>query len=196
MPRLVTFGCSHVYGLELDDCLTVNDPPSKLGFSTTLSNMLGREELNRSDTGASSKQITATVLETEFRKTDIVVINWSIPSRRGVWNGRYWEQLASWQEEEVWQRFFAKYQNDYDECLDFFMNDNLANYFLKNRVSQTINSLHTYNKLIIKNPPSWNNVNIDIVFKKFGYYKALKDGHPNKRTHDIFAKRLFKLINE
>jgi hypothetical protein len=197
MSRLVTFGCSHAYGLELDDCLTIDHPPSKLGFSTNLAKMLNREELNRSDTGAGCRQIAATVLDTEFRSTDIVVINWSNISRRGIWNGVHWEQLASWNTERSWKKYYAKYHYTSDDLLDFFMNVNLANLFLASRVEKVVNSVQRDSCNATTYPVSWNSVNFDIVFHSTEfYYKELKGGHPDQKTHGLFAERLFKLINE
>jgi len=195
MPRLITFGCSHTYGLELPDCLTVNDPPSKMGFPNIVGKFLNLKVVNRSDTGASQKQIAATILETKFNKDDIVIINWSNPSRRGMWNGVHWEQFASWTEDKTWKKFYAKYHRKDDDILDSLMNINLANYFLQGKCKKVINSLHEYRKEIIEPTCEWNNVSIDLVFKNnIFYYQALKEGHPDLKSHKVFAERLLKLL--
>jgi hypothetical protein len=195
MSRVVAFGCSHTYGLELPDCLTVDAPPSKMGYPNILGKKLDLEVLNKADTGASQKQIAATILETDFKKNDIVIINWSNPKRRGIWNGSHWEQLASWTEDKTWQKFYAKYQRNTDDTLDSLMNINLANMFLIGKCKKVINSIHIYSEEIINSTFDWNTVNIDLVFKdnKF-YYKELKHGHPDLKSHEVFAERLLKLL--
>jgi hypothetical protein len=195
MPKLIAFGCSHAYGLELPDCLTPDSPPSKMGFPDIVGNALGLTVLNRADTGASQKQIAATILETEFNKNDIVIINWSNPTRRGVWNGANWEQLASWTEDKTWQKFYAKYQRNADDTLDSLMNINLANMFLKNKCKKVINSIHKYSKEIVESRCYWNTVKIDLVFADENfYYKELKYSHPDLKSHEVFAERLLKLL--
>ena len=195
MSRIVAFGCSHTYGLELPDCLTVNDPPSKMGFPNILGKKLNLEVLNRADTGASQKQIAATILQTEFYKDDIIVINWSNPIRRGIWNGLHWEQLGPWNKDTTWKRFNAKYHYDVDDVLDTLMNINLANLYLKGKCKKIINSMQYYYSEIINSKINWNTVKIDLVFSdKDYYYNTLKDGHADLKSHEVFAERLFKLI--
>jgi hypothetical protein len=195
MSRVVTFGCSHTYGLELPDCLTVDDPPSKMGFSNIVGNALNLEVINRADTGASQKQIAATVLETEFDIGDIVIINWSSPLRRGIWNGSHWEQLASWTEDRIWKRYYAKYHRIEDDTLDSLMNINLANLFLKNKCKKVINAMHRHSNEIVNSTHSWNSVSIDLIFADDNfYYKQLKYGHPDLKSHKVFAERLLNLL--
>lgn len=197
MSRLITFGCSHVYGLGLPDCPTVNHPPSKLGFSNILGRKLGLEVINRADTGSSQKQIAATILQTEFNFDDVVIINWSNPNRRGIWNGLHWEQLAAWNEEKCWTQYFEKYHRTEDDLLDSLMNINLANYYLDKKCKQVINSSHSANYDYFNSNASWNKVNFVITFQPIGnsvYYENLKCGHPDLKSHKVFAKRLLELL--
>lgn len=190
MPRLVAFGCSHTYGLGLPDCPTINNSPSKLSFPSVLGKMLDLEVLNKADTGASQKQISATILDTEIFKDDIVIINWSNPSRRGIWNGTHWEQLASWTEDKTWKKFYAKYHREADDVLDSIMNIKLANYYLNERCNSVINSLHLLHSEII------SKTKIDIIFRDDNvYFKELKCGHPDQKSHEVFAGRLLELLN-
>lgn len=195
MSRIVAFGCSHTYGLELPDCLTINDPPSKMSFSSIIGKRLGFEVLNRSDTGASQRQISATVLDTEFYNDDIVIIHWTCPSRRGIWNGIHWDQLAGWNKDKIWQRYYAKYHYNEDDKLESLMNINLANLFLKEKCKKVINTIHDYNNDIINPKLPWNSVKMQLVFndKKF-YYKTHKGGHPDSKSHEVFAERLMNII--
>ena len=195
MSKIVAFGCSFTYGLELPDCPTIYDPPSKMGFSNIVGKNLNLEVINRADTGASQKQIAATILETDFEKDDIVLINWSTSSRRGIWNGMHWEQLANWTDDKTWKKFYAKYHREEDDVLDSLMNINLANMFLKEKCKTVINSIHEYKKEIVESSVTWNTVKIDLVFNDSNYYyDVLKHGHPNLKSHEVFAERLLNLL--
>ena len=195
MSRLIAFGCSHTYGLELPDCPTIHDPPSKMGFPNIVGKKLNLEVINRADTGASQKQIAATILETEFKNDDVVIINWSNPNRRGIWNGVHWEQLANWNTDKTWKKFYAKYHREEDDILDSLMNINLANFFLKEKCKKIINSIHEYKKEIVESSVTWNNIKIDLVFEDINYYyDVLEHGHPNLKSHEVFAERLLNLL--
>lgn len=198
MNRLLIFGCSHAYGLGLPDCTTIHTGPSHLGFGNILGKKLNKSVVNNADTGASQKQIAATILETELYTDDIVIINWSNPNRRGIWNGVHWEQLASWNEDKIWQRFFTKYHYQCDDVIDSLMNINLANFYLRGKVKTVINSIHSFNNDICNNTKKWNTVSFDITFKpvdKSIYYNELPCGHPDLKSHHVFAERLLGLFN-
>jgi hypothetical protein len=195
MSRIVSFGCSVAYGLELPDCLTINDPPSKMGYTDIIGKQLNLKVLNKADTGSSQRQIATTILNTNFDKNDLVIINWANPIRRGVWNGIHWEQLASWTEDKEWKRYHAKYHRTEDDVLDSLMNINLANMFLKDKCKRVINSIHKYSAEIINSNYKWNTVNIDLVFVDKNYhYRTLKGGHPDLESHNVFAERVLSLI--
>lgn len=195
MSRIVAFGCSHTYGLELPDCPTVWDPPSSMAFPNIVANKLNLDVLNRADTGASQRQIAATILETDIDKNDIVVINWTNPIRRGIWNGLHWNQLASWTEDRIWKKYHAKYHCETDDILDSLMNINLANMFLKSKCKRVINTIHNYNKDIVDSTHKWNDVKIEMIFSDNNfYYNNLSGGHPDLKSHEVFAERLLEII--
>jgi len=197
MSRLVVFGCSHAYGLGLPDC-TLDTGPSKLGFANVLGKKLNIPVVNKADTGRSQKEIAVSILETPVYDTDLIVINWSNPMRRSIWNGIHWEQLASWNNDKTWQKFFAKYHRHEDDILDTLMHVNLANYYLNGKVKKVINSIHVFSDDICNNTKNWNNVKFDIAFNTKTndfYYNELPCGHPDLKSHDVFAERLFGLIN-
>jgi hypothetical protein len=197
MSRLVIFGCSHAYGVGLPDCTTTQTGPSQLGFGNILGKKLGIPVVNYADTGASQKQIAATILESELQHTDIVVINWSNSRRRGIWNGVHWEQLATWNNDKIWQKFFAKYHRREDDVIDTLMNINLANYYLQRKVKTVINSFHRVDNEIFNAEKKWNTVKFDITFLPTDnsiYYKELPCGHPDLKSHRVFAERLSKLL--
>jgi hypothetical protein len=195
MPRLVAFGCSHTYGFELPDCPTISHPPSKMGFPNIVGKQLNLEVVNRSDTGASQKQIAATILNTQIMHDDIVLINWTYPMRRGIWNGNHWEQLATWTDDKTWKKFYTKYHRREDDVLDSLMNINLANMFLDRKCKKVINSLHEFNREIVESSETWNNVKIDLVFVDNNYYyETMPKGHPDLTSHEVYAQRLLDLL--
>lgn len=82
MARLVTFGCSYVYGYGLSDCYKhSSDNPSKLGWPNMLADRIGYECLNKAIPGAGNFEILITLLDTPLEPDDIVIIGYSYFSR-------------------------------------------------------------------------------------------------------------------
>ena len=81
MNRLVTFGCSHTFGLGLSDC--PDDPnivkkASQYAWPNLLAKKLNRECVNKSRPGSSNKKIWYSFVKFEdLRSSDIVIILWS-----------------------------------------------------------------------------------------------------------------------
>ena len=198
MSRIVAFGCSHTYGYGLPDCKEQGDVPSKYAFPSLVANAINKEVLNKADGGASQKQIAATVLQTDIKTNDIVIINWTDPTRRGIYNGNMWTQLASWSTDNTWLRFYNKYNNETDDILDTLMYMNLANLYLKKqmRCKKVINCLNRRNNNILEAAEKWNTVRIDLIFKtkKYYYQPIPDDGHPDEKSHQVFAERILELL--
>lgn len=82
MPRLVTFGCSFVYGHGLPDCYMkfnrgAGPNPSKYAWPNLLAKRLGYECVNLSRPGSGNLQIFMEILHTKFLPDDLVIIAWS-----------------------------------------------------------------------------------------------------------------------
>ena len=81
MPRLVTFGCSFVYGHGLPDChIPPNIPalqPSKMGWANMVADKLGIPCLNLANPEIGNLAILMKVLNAELRPDDIVVTAFS-----------------------------------------------------------------------------------------------------------------------
>lgn len=184
--RVLGFGCSHIYGLGLPDCPTVWDKPSQFSFLNILANKLNAIPVNLSDTGASQKQIAATVLQTDIRDNDLVLIHWADITRRGLWDGRNWNQFGSWNTDRTVTKFFAKYSKTEDDVLETNMYIDLANYYLQGKCKKIINSMHDtkgikFNKIDI----SWND----------HYLKKLPCGHPDGKSHKKYAEKIYTCLN-
>jgi len=85
MPRLLTFGCSFVYGQGLPDCF---EPPrfpgsvaSKMGWPNILADKLNRECVNFSSPGMGNLTMMMKILGTEYKHDDLVIIGYSFFDR-------------------------------------------------------------------------------------------------------------------
>jgi len=85
MLRLLTFGCSFIYGQGLPDCF---EPPyfpssvaSKMGWPNMLATKLNRECVNLSSPGTGNLTILMKILETEYKHDDLVIIGYSFFDR-------------------------------------------------------------------------------------------------------------------
>ena len=86
MSRLVTFGCSHTYGLGLPDVIlngTVNHTagPSKVAWPAWLSKELSLELVNMASPGRSNARTLQEILTFEFYPDDQVIILWASIAR-------------------------------------------------------------------------------------------------------------------
>lgn len=81
MPRLVTFGCSFVYGHGLPDCHIPPDipdiKPSQLGWPNMVADKLGMPCINLASPGIGNLAILMRVLKAELKPDDIVVTAFS-----------------------------------------------------------------------------------------------------------------------
>lgn len=90
MPRIISFGCSNTFGLELEG-ITVNDLPSRLSYPSLL------DAANLAIPGASNKEIMLKILDTDFLSTDVVTILWTYPKSRTVLFHEKGDRMRKWQ---------------------------------------------------------------------------------------------------
>lgn len=81
MSRLITFGCSFVYGHGLPDCHippNLQGPePSKMGWPNMLADKLGYECVNKAEVGMGNFEILLKLLDTKLEPDDIVIIGFT-----------------------------------------------------------------------------------------------------------------------
>ena len=77
MPRLVTFGCSHTFGVGLPDIHPNNDSPSAMAWPSLLAKMLNREVQNEAVGGSGNAEIFDKIIRYKFLPDDMVIIMWS-----------------------------------------------------------------------------------------------------------------------
>ena len=86
--RLVAFGCSNTFGQALPDVWDYKknvsiskQGPSKYAWPQVLADKLNLECVNLGTPGASNKEVWFHIVNTEFKKSDIVIILWPGRSR-------------------------------------------------------------------------------------------------------------------
>ena len=90
----MTFGCSHVFGHGLPDCITLayeedkdsktrsrfhapGEKPSQFAWPSLLAEKLNRECLNLSEPGSSNLTILMEILKCDFKPDDLVIIGFT-----------------------------------------------------------------------------------------------------------------------
>ena len=152
--RLVAFGCSNTFGQALPDiwdhkkneCI-FNQGPSKYAWPQLLANKLDIECVNISKPGASNKEIWYNIVNTEFKKNDIVIILWSHLNRycfiqkNNILQLGTWiviDQLRRWcsnqKQRKQAKAFFKHFYDEYDMLLDFYLRSNHIQSFLQDKV--------------------------------------------------------------
>lgn len=198
MPRLVTFGCSHTWGVGLPDVYPrVNDSPSDFAWPKILSNKLGYELDNRGAPGAGNAEILYNVLNYDFKENDYCIIMWAhfVRFRHQVFTNDY-QPLRRW----------IKPEHLTLEVMEFFQQTNAYNNFLAFH--------HAYLYLKSKNIPSitfmaekvdyqeFNKPNFldipNLILINHGNYRldnALDDMHFGIKSHEKLADILYNKIN-
>ena len=88
MKRIVAFGCSHTFGMGLEDCFLGEEQKfkspktsSKFAWPNLLANRFNVDCYNQSIPGGSNFEILQKIIEHEYTKDDIVVVGWTTPQR-------------------------------------------------------------------------------------------------------------------
>jgi len=178
MTRLFAFGCSHTYGQALPDVWDyennkeiMTQGPSKYAWPQILSDKLNldcitdrffryRKCINLGSPGASNKEVWFHIVNTEFKKSDIVVILWPGRSRwciikdpvpysavvpvdmdycRGVkdFNNKKVEKIVPFRLKKKHPPSTAFYKylfDEHDYRIDYLMRVNYVSILLKNKV--------------------------------------------------------------
>jgi lysophospholipase L1-like esterase len=198
--RLVTFGCSLTYGQGLKDCYvrkknTLGDSPSNYAWPSILSAKVGVDCVNLSEPGSSNKRICHRILNTDFQKNDIVVINWSHPERFCCITENDILDIAPWKKDKISKRFYSIFV-DADLLIDSNNRIRLSRLYLDKKgitnfhlISDKKNhKLDADNKLIVLAP------SIQEIRKS--YPRALDLIHPNEEAHAHFAQEIYNEIKD
>ena len=211
MRRLIAYGCSFTYGDGLEDCWNVKkkipgDNPSKLAWPQILADKLGIECVNLGKSGNSIKYIVNTVLETEFKKDDVVAFLWPYFSRTCFFQDDGSERRLNVNALRGWSRdihekryardYYERYFTETDALRDGYLFINLANYHL---TSLGIKSYHysahhsEVDELVNPSSPVWSDVTI--LPRTFSFVdKALDNMHPGIKSHNLLAEGMYNDI--
>ena len=155
--RLVAFGCSHTYGVGLEDCwLDIGGPgdlpPSKLAWPQLMANFLNRKCINASKWGSSNREIWHRIINFNFEPDDLIVVQWTYPNRDCIIreDGGV-EQLATWHDEDYVKRFLVLTHDTYDKAI-------LANTYI-HHANMLVPNIYNFSTDIrtLSPTPSWQN---------------------------------------
>jgi hypothetical protein len=190
--RLVTFGCSLTFGMNLDDNYPKNAFPSKFSWPVKLAKLLDIPITNKGILGASNKEILYTLLNYNFNVDDIVFVLWSHYDRHCIIEENTVESLGAWQQNKRSRLFFKQLWNFYDRKIESYFYYNFAHLYLQEK-----NIKHVFlvpQKDYLDFDLEWNLVNfLNIFFQDLRYlYPFAKDKHhPGIEAHKIFAEEIY-----
>lgn len=113
--RLWFFGDSYTYGHGLPDCAIYNSEldfydaglvPSKLGWANIVATRTGLPHINMSLPGMSNLKIHWKLRNTNFDSKDIVIVQWSFPTRCVILDDDL-EDIYTWPETERSKWFYS-----------------------------------------------------------------------------------------
>lgn len=210
MNRLLTFGCSNTFGHGLPDCWNKKtkkpgDSPSKYAWPKRLAKKLDLQCENLSRPGASNREIWWRVVNTDFERTDTVIILWTLLYRHCIIDSdNYLEprHLASWghhKESRVYSHLM-KFSNDLDQEINSKQYMESTNFYLK---SKNVSKIYNFGlkKQEWSTEFDWTSVEIkgyagDVWTGDNQSYKdfALDHLHPGPISHRLLADYIHQFI--
>ena len=209
MTRLITFGCSNTFGQALPDVWDyekneeiLDSGPSKYAWPQVLADKLNLECVNLGLPASSNKEVWFHIVNTEFKKSDIVIILWPGRPRWCIikdlvpYTGKV-VKIGPFKLEKKHPpsiAFFKYLYDEQDHIIDYIMRVNYVSMLLKNKVK----ILKHYETETTKsyNYPNWfmdkfckEAFIIDILEK---YPKAEDNAHSGIEGNDAFANIVYK----
>lgn len=201
MRRLITFGCSHTYGMGLSDCYNritkfAGDNPSKFSWPQ-LSDRLKIECVNLSRPGNSNKSIWNDIMSFQFDKTDIVIVMWTHVSRWCIIQNDEVEDIAHYMDTPKTKEYYKSYYDKTDSNID--LNLRMSHVSLHLSKNDIVN-YHTIYKPSDYQPLDFNLTTVlDIASLntlKSKYPKGVDNKHPGEQAHLEFANNLYEHLKE
>lgn len=193
MNRLVTFGCSNTFGVDLDDNYHTKEFPSKYAWPNHLADLLKVPVVNNSKIGIDNKEILFNILNYDFDENDVVFVLWSYHDRHCIIKNDSIEMIGIWRKKHKLSKWYYKYLwNKYDSTFENYLYINLAHYHLQEQNIEHIFLSCSQNHIDLS--LEWNSVKFLNVF--FDDVKTefplAKDGlHPGMDAHKVFAKIIY-----
>ena len=196
--RLVTFGCSLTFGMNLDDNYPNNEFPSKFSWPTNLAKLLDVPIENKGILGASNKEILYTLLNYNFNADDIVFVLWSHHDRHCIiTDENIVDPIGIWQKKNKSSRlFFKQLWNFYDRKIESYFYYNFAHLYLQEKNIKHVFLVHQ--KGYIDLTLEWNSINFLNVFLtdiRDRYPLAKDNSHPGIEAYKIFAEDIYHKYN-
>lgn len=200
--NLITFGCSHTYGLGLPDCVVANmvppnvTPPSKFAWPVILKNLVGFKSVdNKSWPASSNRMIAKSAVEYEhYTKESVVIILWTNFDRHTIFEDaktNKWHFLAGYiggkplpcrslqsiRDEERFKKqllnYYGELHTEYDHTFSQMVLMNYVNSYL---TSKGIKCFHILAEHNFKNEYSeWSKYNVpNLKLKLFRWDRDFK----------------------
>jgi hypothetical protein len=201
MNRIVAFGCSNTQGQSLPDLEEGDHNVSQHAWPAVLAKNLGFSVWNRGYGGASNKLILHRLLNTDFEKTDVVVIMWTafcrscfidtdkvlrmLPSdiTRPRIDNKEANRLHS-------AYYYEHFDSDYNAWYDSMVQINLAKAHLDSLQLKNFHFTWDPSPYQVKRP-NWNKVNL--ISKKFSNVDFARDNdHPGVKSQKAMAEFIQK----
>lgn len=198
MDRLITFGCSLTYGHGLPDCfIPPKNPgpePSKMGWASTIAKYMNRECVNQSSPGASNKKIWNTIINFDFKETDIVFILWSHEERYSIIKKDTIVDIGIWTGHDS---FYKDYYDENDAMLMSKLFVNHANMFVESKNIRVFNMVISPKRKDILTLGDMTMPHIPVYVGKFckWYPYALDRSHPGIECNEVFSKKILDYLN-
>lgn len=207
MNRLITFGCSHTYGVGLEDCQDriINgvkvpcESPSLLSWPNIVANALGLELHNQAWPAASNVEILYNLLNFDFKDSDIVVIMWSHYVRDMVFDGLVQvpllrARLATWSSHSFTRKWIHQMTEE-DFAAKSWIYMHHACLHLDSKHVKYVNYPAAPADLDIYPMPG---LDIKNLYKDGIPWidKALDNSHPGIKSHAKIAETIIKVLNE
>lgn len=192
MSRLVTFGCSHTYGVGLKE-------PLKESWPSILGGLLNvKEVVNTSNPAASIKEISHKIHCFNFHSTDIAVILWTHLNRHCVVQGNDYRQINPWfaETDPLSKHYYENLHNTEDDrfqSLSFIISSDLV------MQRQTRLTIHSFGDKVVCNLVK-NYLHESTYFSKpfvhgYRHYGMTDDGtHLGSLSNSVFAKEIYYFI--
>ena len=193
MSRLVTFGCSHTYGMGLED-------PSKEAWPHVLGKLIGKEKVvNKGNTGASIKEITHTAFNFKFLPTDTVVILWTHLNRYCITGKERCIRINPWfvDKDSLSDYYYKNVHTEYDDMFQSRSFILSTEYVIREKVDSLYHAFSDGKVLnLLSHHLKSKNYHKKHFTRLLKYGLALDNSHLGAKANEIFAKEVCDFINE
>lgn len=195
MTRLVAFGCSYTRGTALDDVwdfeknCSIFPQPSKYAWPQLVADELNVECINLGKGGYSNKAIWHTIINFDFKPSDIVFVHWSFLDRYHYYENKETGYIIDHTHKDKRDKMFFKYlHSDYEMINDLFLRMN------------HVDSLHSnlnHILMALVDKPKWNKTSCTEIYLdhiKQKYPRANDNSHPGMLAHKEFSMQLLQTL--